>query len=404
MSGALMATKWERRVASKSRDLLLICASYLYTAKADEVASLFVQGAVDADRLLHRARRDWKNPHERTKFDLDAMSNSQCKLATRFNKDKFRKLFHALRMPAQYRTKHGGMVISGEEALWIFLVRMANPGTWHILGPTMHHVHRPVCSDIFYQVLDHVYSYKHCINDINRWSRHMPAFRETLKRNGCPFDTCIGFIDGTLVAMNRPRGGYSPVTMDGIQRSVYSGHKKRHGLKYQCVILPNGIIGDFYGPVLGRRTDGFMLAQSNLLNRMHTLQIGGVQYVVYGDPAYALSRYIVRAYKGPNLSARRRRLNRRMRPLRISVEWGFGGIEQQWGLLRYPKGMYLMKQPLAKIYTAAALLHNLHVLSGHGNLTLNWFATKGNTTDDIDSTPIRQTLPTMDEYLHAAQL
>ena len=33
------------------------------------------------------------------------------------------------------------------------------------------------------------------------------------------------------------------------QGIVYNGHKRAHGLKYQSVALPNGMIANMYGPV-----------------------------------------------------------------------------------------------------------------------------------------------------------
>ena len=30
---------------------------------------------------------------------------------------------------------------------------------------------------------------------------------------------------------------------------VYNGHKRAHGLKFQSVVIPNGLIAHLYGPV-----------------------------------------------------------------------------------------------------------------------------------------------------------
>ena len=37
---------------------------------------------------------------------------------------------------------------------------------------------------------------------------------------------------------------------DQQQRIVYNGHKRVHALKFQSVALPNGSIGNMYGPVV----------------------------------------------------------------------------------------------------------------------------------------------------------
>ncbi|KAK3742027.1 hypothetical protein QZH41_014350 [Actinostola sp. cb2023] len=54
---------------------------------------------------------------------------------------------------------------------------------------------------------------------------------------------------------------------------IYNGHKRVHALMFQCVALPNGLIGNLYGPVEGRKHDAGMLADSGLLNDICYLQI-----------------------------------------------------------------------------------------------------------------------------------
>ena len=51
---------------------------------------------------------------------------------------------------------------------------------------------------------------------------------------------CFGFVDGTVRPISRP---------DERQRIVYNGHKRVHALKFQSLSLPNGLIGNLYGPV-----------------------------------------------------------------------------------------------------------------------------------------------------------
>jgi hypothetical protein len=304
---------------------------------------------------------------------MDIRTDAEFKLYTRFKKAEFVQLAHELQLPAIVKTAKGDTA-GRLEALWIFLVRMANPGTNHVLNQLLNLRDRRACGRIFYAVLEYVYdNFAWTVQDINRWRLHMPSFAAACAARRSAYVTLMSMIDGTLSAMCRPRGGYSPAMPDGIQRSVFSGHKKRHGLKYQGVVIPNGLFGDFFGPVLGRRSDSFLLAVSGFLNRMRRLQQStGVRYIAYGDAAYAPSPYIQRAFKGANLTQQQRALNRRMRPLRIAVEWIFGSIEQQWGYLRYPKGMQMLKQPLGTIFTVAAVLTNCHTCC-YGNVTVNYF-------------------------------
>ena len=46
------------------------------------------------------------------------------------------------------------------------------------------------------------------------------------------------------------------------QRAIYNGHKRVHSIKFQAVVLPNGLVGNLFGPIEGIRHNRFMLAAS----------------------------------------------------------------------------------------------------------------------------------------------
>eukprot|EP00171_Calliarthron_tuberculosum_P021420 IDg21420t1 len=62
-------------------------------------------------------------------------------------------------------------------------------------------------------------------------------------------DRCVGFIDGTKIKIARPSGANS------MQRSLYSGHKRVHGLTYQTVTAPYRLIFHLFRPVERRKSD-----------------------------------------------------------------------------------------------------------------------------------------------------
>ena len=64
---------------------------------------------------------------------------------------------------------------------------------------------------------------------------------------GAPHDKVVGFIDGTGIRVARPGGG--------LQRCMYSGHKRDHVMNFQSVVTPGGLLFHLYGPVEGRRHD-----------------------------------------------------------------------------------------------------------------------------------------------------
>ena len=98
---------------------------------------------------------------------------------------------------------------------------------------------------------------------------------------GVPITNCWGFIDGTVVPICRPTR---------YQREVFNGHKRTHALKYQAVVLPNGIIANMFGPAEGRRHDAALLAESCIMDRIRTFHTEhNTPLCIYGDQAYPLS-------------------------------------------------------------------------------------------------------------------
>ena len=63
--------------------------------------------------------------------------------------------------------------------------------------------------------------------------------RSYIRKRG-PLDNCFGFVDGTVRPISRPNEH---------QRIVYNGQKRVHALKFQSLSLPNGLIGNLFGPV-----------------------------------------------------------------------------------------------------------------------------------------------------------
>lgn len=59
---------------------------------------------------------------------------------------------------------------------------------------------------------------------------------------------CNGFINGTVIDVARP-GDYEE------QESLYNGHKKKHAIKFQTIMAPNGLILHAADPYIGRRHD-----------------------------------------------------------------------------------------------------------------------------------------------------
>ena len=68
----------------------------------------------------------------------------------------------------------------------------------------------------------------------------LQEYADVIQAKGAPLNNCFGFIDGTVTPISRP-GQHQGI--------VSNGHKRVHSLKFQSVALPNGLIGNMYGPV-----------------------------------------------------------------------------------------------------------------------------------------------------------
>ena len=70
-----------------------------------------------------------------------------------------------------------------------------------------------------------------------------------------------------------------------------------------------------------------MLSVSGILDKIRPLtQPNGEPYVLYGDPAYGVSRNILSPFRGQRLMPAEQEFNRAMSAVRVSVEWTFGKI------------------------------------------------------------------------------
>jgi hypothetical protein len=145
---------------------------------------------------------------------------------------------------------------------------------------------------------------------------------------------------------------------------LYSGYKKQHVVKYQSVVLPNGLIGRLDGPFIGRRHDAAILGLSTLKQELAATfgNAGGTNYALYGDTGYSNSKYIKVGYKNcRTLTPQQRTFNMDMSALRVSVEYGFGKVIQMFAFLDFKKNQKVYLQQLKQQYYVAVILVNCQV-------------------------------------------
>lgn len=90
---------------------------------------------------------------------------------------------------------------------------------------------------------------------------------------------------------------------------------------------------------------------------------------LYGDPAYHCSHGVICPF-GPRkqISARKRRFNKKLSSHRIAVEHSFGQIFRQWTSLSFKQGLRIGNQAVAAFFLVAVLLSNCHTCM-NGNQT-----------------------------------
>ena len=175
-------------------------------------------------------------------FDLDKFDESECVAEFRCRKRDIPKLFDVLQIPDPIICDQRS-TCSGTEGLCMLLKRLSYPCRY---GDMIHRFAKPVpvLSMITNQVLDLIYDTHK--DKVIAWNHDIlnPAklqtYADAIADKGAPLTNCFGFIDGTVRAISSSGEN---------QRVVYNGHKRVHALKFQSIALPNGLIGNLYGPV-----------------------------------------------------------------------------------------------------------------------------------------------------------
>ncbi|ETV71712.1 hypothetical protein H257_13142 [Aphanomyces astaci] len=120
--------------------------------------------------------------------------------------------------------------------------------------------------NIFLHVLDHIYSNfaEIIFLDRDRISTKLHELSQAVVAKGTEVHNVYAFIDRTVRECCRPEGNER-------QRTVYNGHKRRHAVKYQTLVTPDGIIAHTFGPIeakSGVNTNDVSMGPSSLLPRM----------------------------------------------------------------------------------------------------------------------------------------
>ena len=177
------------------------------------------------------------------KFSLANKDPAKCKADFRVEKRDIPLLVDGLTVPPVFRC-HNGTICDGAEGLCIIMLkRFAYPCRYSDIIPIFGRS-VPELGMISNKVVDWMYTTHG--HKITQWNHDLlnPAalneYADAISNKGAALENCFGFIDGTVRPISR---------QDENQRIVHNGHKWVHALKFQSIVLPNGLIGHLYGPV-----------------------------------------------------------------------------------------------------------------------------------------------------------
>lgn len=194
----------------------------------------------------------------------------------RFRFEHLPLLIRGLNIPESFTTRLGYR-FSGEEGMLVMLYRLHFPGTLADMGQAAGRS-QPALSECFTYMIEYIYDNFAHLRDYRSLAVHadsFAAYAEAIHAHGAPLRYIFGFIDGKLQHVARPAR---------YQGVLYSGNDRVHGLKWQGIMLPNGMQPYPFGPICGSNHDAEMLRLSDVLAHLgHITQYLGRAYALYGD-------------------------------------------------------------------------------------------------------------------------
>eukprot|EP00286_Rhodomonas_abbreviata_P025364 CAMPEP_0181295120 /NCGR_PEP_ID=MMETSP1101-20121128/3970_1 /TAXON_ID=46948 /ORGANISM="Rhodomonas abbreviata, Strain Caron Lab Isolate" /LENGTH=414 /DNA_ID=CAMNT_0023399835 /DNA_START=18 /DNA_END=1262 /DNA_ORIENTATION=+ len=196
------------------------------------------------------------------------------------------------------------------------------------------------------------------LNNFYAWRNWFDEFTEVIWQKGCLFRNCVSFVDGVFFRICRP-GGAKNVHAQINQRVFYNGYEKCHGIKYIGSVFPNGILL-LWGPFYGSEHDSPCLAKTPILAALRRLFYRmGRWYLVFGDSAFAMTRFVQRMIKGPAAhTAQGQAFNGAMAPLRVDIEHAFRDVQRDWSGVKWVPGQCLGLRPVGRYTHVCIFLHN----------------------------------------------
>ncbi len=266
-------------------------------------------------------------------------------------------------------------VVDSEFAFLLYLYRMANRAKLTVMSTVFGEDYSVISRALaaFGAWLHDAHSHR-LTDALHFWSQYVTSFNLRIMERGIPlaYNRVWAFVDATLVCTARPSdvalaifppAPAAPIIWDvDAQYEFYCKYAMSHGLKWQAVVGPCGLILDLCGCSFGSHHDSRLFSESQLFQRlleMHWADLGlramGDYYQLMGDSAYSNGPVVIRVPGGRSPDAAR------CSAVRVAVEHAFSKIYTKCRSMDWSDNARLFSgQRIMEMFYNCALLCNIH--------------------------------------------
>ncbi|KIJ41768.1 hypothetical protein M422DRAFT_171917, partial [Sphaerobolus stellatus SS14] len=173
-------------------------------------------------------------------FRVEEMNKQDCLWAFRFTSDELLKLCEVLQIPDPFKTARGHR-FSVLEALCMLCARFRHADDQYTLS-TQYMCSQAALSEVTNKLSNWLDErWDHLRDWDESFLMHFSKLREYMnmfKKFGVPSSSVCGCIDCTIKQTCKPTW---------FQELAYTGYKKYHGMKFQAITIPNGLIAHLVG-------------------------------------------------------------------------------------------------------------------------------------------------------------
>lgn len=160
------------------------------------------------------------------------------------------------------------------------------------------------------------------------------------------WDHCIGFFDGGVTSIAEPRGNAE-------QNKAQKGFKKKHELKLQSIVAPNGLLINAAGLIKRRRHDRVPFIRSTEPQLENICLVCGMQHLVHTESG--CNRRVVGnvPFQRPNLKYTAPAANTSTDIARVTVEWSYRKVKLQQTSADFKKKISVGESEVGTLYFVA---------------------------------------------------